>query len=254
MGLVVWTSVASALLVSMLGCAPNYYDTYKAKEPYYFGSGPSQTASLHEVLAILYAPPVADYSLIVAKLAVLRLEEGGPVELSREEIDATLASGASGDYGVIATLSCQSEYNIKRYAGEKVAWYLLRQGKLTAYDHFDFVDFCAVANEFRAARADTMALEAQVLSYRDENFPKSMEHAGQFYRRGLGYLNAERPDDALRMLQAGDAAVDVGRRGEQHVDKEASTQIRVSKGRDVEKNRAALVKRLRAAGVDVPER
>lgn len=239
----------SALLLAglFMACAPTYYDSYRAEQPDWVGDVPRKGATLHETLAGLYAPPVADYSRFISKLDVVRLEDGGSIVLASEEIHAAIAEDTPGDYGVVAIVRCQSKYNLKRYMTEKVAWYLLLQGKLVAYDHYDFVDLCTVFNEFVPARADALALEELVISHRDANFPKSMEHTGQFYSKGLAYLAAKRTEDARRMLMAGDAALDVGSRGERHQDYESSTQIRTSQASDVQRIRERLVVKLQQA-------
>lgn len=235
---------ALALVTFTLGCAPTYYDTYKTKNPDWYGDVPRKGASLHETLAGLYAPPVADYSRFVLKLDVLRLQDGAAAVLGDEEIEAAIATDEPGDYGVVAALRCQSEYNLQRYMGEKVAWYLLPAGRLDAYDHFDFVDLCTVANEFRPAPQRAAALEGVVVAHRDAHFPKSMEHVAEYYRKGLAYLEVERTEDAVRMLRRGDAAHDVGSRGERHQDYEASTRVRTLGAADVERLREVLVQKL----------
>ena len=233
-------------LAVALGCAANPYDTYKAKNPDWYGEAPTVGASLHETLAGLYAPPVAAYTRIVSKLEVLRFEGGSPVLLSQAQLDQALAADEPGDYGVIATLFCQSEVDLKRYAGEKVAWYLLVGNRLVAYDHFDFVDRCTVSSSFRPADAGQAPLERAVIARRDAEFPNSMEHTGELYMKGIAYLGAKRPDDAEAMLKAGDASFDVGARGEQHIDyKNAPQTLRPTKSRQIDDLREKLVQGLK---------
>jgi hypothetical protein len=246
-------------LLFALGCAANPYDSYKAKNPDWYGEAPTAGASLHETLAGLYAPPVAAYSRTVQKLDVLRLEAGVARKLGDAELDEALATDAPGDYGVVATVSCLSEVDMQRYYGEKVAWYLLQGNRLVAWDHFEYVDRCTGHNDFRPARGDDLAQERIVLAHRDASFPRSMEHTGELYLKGLAYLGAKRPEDAEAMLRAGDASVDVGQRGERHVDYEnAPAGIRQMKSREIDDLRERLVRGLerretaRAAEAEAP--
>ena len=86
-----------------------------------------------------------------------------------------------------------------------------------------------------------------------------MEHTGELYLKGLAYLGAKRPEDAEAMLRAGDASVDVGQRGERHVDYEnAPAGIRQMKSREIDDLRERLVRGLerrettRAAEAEAP--
>ena len=235
-------------LALALGCAANPYDTYKAKNPDWYGEAPTAGASLHETLAGLYAPPVAGYSRFVSKLDVLRFDGGRAVVLTQAQLDEALATDAAGDYGIVATLGCLSEVDLQRYHGEKVAWYLLPGNRLAAYDHFDFVDRCAVSNAFRPEDAERAPLERAVVAHRDAKFPRSMEHAGEIYVKGIAYLGAKRPEDARAMLEAGDRAFDVGSRGERHDDFEnAPPTLREAKSKDVDLARQRLVEGLARA-------
>lgn len=238
--------VSLACLVFALGCAANPYDTYKAKNPDWYGEAPTAGAPLHETLAGLYAPPVASYSRTLQKVDVLRLADGNATLLGKEELDEVLAADAPGDYGVVATVRCLSEVDMKRYYGEKVAWYLLEGNRLVAWHHFDFVDRCTGNVSFQPAGGERLALERLVVAHRDANFPRSMEHTGEFYLMGLAYLGAKRPEDAAAMLRAGDASVDVGERGERHVDYEnAPAGIRQMKSKEIDELRERLVQGLK---------
>ncbi len=236
-----------ALLVLALfasGCASTYYHTYQEANPGWFPTVPSPGASLHEVLAFLYAPPQADYSRLISKLDVIRLGEGGEQKLDEPQIQAALA-GSTGDLVVIANQACRSEVDLKRYAGEKVGWFLLRDGKLLSYDTFEFGHRCVVANDFRPADASAAATEARIAAYAERHFPTSMAHVGEFYRKGLAYLRVERIADAERMLAAGDGAHDVGSRGERRIHFEGpSRSSQVTDAAGVERFRMQLVKAL----------
>jgi hypothetical protein len=214
-----------ALLVFAAGCAGNYYDSWKAKNPDGMITTPSNGTSLHETLAGVYAPPVADYSRFVGKIDVLRFENGEAVAMTEAEIDVAIAGEAKGDYAVVALVRCLSEVDMQRYGGEKVAWYVLDDGGLVAWNHYDFGDNCMGAIDFRPARAaepELVAYERAATAYADANYPTGMGHVGEYYMKGLVYVGAGRLDDAKAMLKAGDETVDVAQRGERHEDLEGS--------------------------------
>jgi hypothetical protein len=217
--------VPLALLAFAAGCAGNYYDSWRAQNPDGVITTPSAGVSLHETLASVYAPPVGDYSRFVGKMEVLRLDGSQAAAMTEEEIDVAVAGDAKGDYAVIALVRCLSEVDMQRYGGEKVAWYVLDDGGLVAWNHYDFSDNCIGTVQFRPASAkdaELVAYERATVAYADANYPQGMGHVGEYYMKGLVYVGAGRLDDAKAMLKAGDETVDVAQRGERHEDLEGS--------------------------------
>jgi hypothetical protein len=236
------------LAFAALACAANPYDSYKAKNPEWYGEFPTEGASLHETLAGIYSPPRGDWRRLIHRLAVLEVGEGGARELSKAELDAVLAEDRAGDYAVVVALGCQSEYAPQMFVGEKVAWFLFDQNRLVAYDSTDFAERCVVVNEFKPASKQLAERERAVVAFRDASFPKSMEHVIEFYRKGFEYLRVGRAADARAMLERGDAAFDVGQRGEHHVEFEGpSRSVRTADKEDTEKARDLLVRGLAKA-------
>jgi hypothetical protein len=238
-----------------LACAQTPYDTYRAKNPAWYGEFPTVGASLHETLAGIYMPPRGDWQRLIQKVAVLRFDATGPRELSQDELDAALARDEVADYGLVVTLRCRSEYNLIRYEGEQVAWFLFHANRLAAYDSCDFAERCVVFSEFKASPAERAEQERALVAFRDAHFPHSMEHVGEFYAKGLRYLEVGRVADARAMLERGDEAFDVAERGERHVDFEGpGRKVPVAKSADVDKARDALVRALaRAQGGGAPD-
>jgi hypothetical protein len=234
------------LLGSAVGCAGNYYDSWKAKNPDGMITVPSIGSSLHETLASVYAPPVADYSRFVGKIDVLRFEGGSAVAMTPNEIDLAIADGAKGDYAVVALVRCLSEVDMQRYGGEKVAWYVLEDGGLVSWNHYDFNDNCTGSVDFRPAKAaetERVAHERAAAAYEEANYPAGMGHVGEYYLRGLRYLGADRIDEAKAMLAKGDATVDVAQRGERHEDYEhTAAKPRVVKSAEIDAMRDRLAK------------
>jgi hypothetical protein len=236
------------LALAALACAANPYDTYKAKNPEWYGEFPTEGASLHETLAGIYSPPRGDWRRLIHRLAVLEVGAGGARELSAEELDAALAEDRVADYGVVAALGCQSEYATQMFLGEKVAWFLFDQNRLVAYDSIDFAERCVVVNEFKPATKALAERERAVVAFRDASFPKSMEHVIEFYRKGFEYLRVGRVADARAMLERGDAGFDVAQRGEHHVEFEGpSRSVRIADEGDTAKARDLLVRGLAKA-------
>ena len=252
------TLLALVLALSAVACGGNHYDTYKAKNPDAFLGTPMAGASLHEVLASVYAPPIVATTLFVSKLDVLDVSDGSARLLTEAEVDAAIASDASGDYGVVVLVRCLSEVDMQRYGGEKVAWYLLQDGKLVAWDQAEFLDRCLFRNEFFPAKGELVATEKRITAHRDAAFPTSMAHTGVFYQKGLFYLGADRLEEAEAMLKAGDEFLDVGAQGEQHVDMEnAPQQVRKTSRSLNAQARQALVdgiarKKAKAAAATTP--
>jgi hypothetical protein len=244
---------AAAVLLLTLGCASNHYDTYKARNPDWYGEGPTVGASLHETLAVLHAPAVGGNRRLVSKLDVLRFDAGAAVVLSETQLEAALADAAPSDYGVMATLTCRSKVDLEIFTNQKVAWYLLVGGKLEAWDHYDFTDRCVSFDDLRPARGDApreLELERLLVAHRDAHFPRSMEHVAELYQKGIRYLAVGRTQDAAAMLEAGDRGFDVGARGARHVDFEnAPPQLRLAQSPEIEALRQQLVQGLARAGV-----
>lgn len=240
------SSIVLAMLL-VLGCAANYYDTYTAKNPDWYGEAPTVGAPLHEALASLYAPPVADYRRFVSKLDVLRLADGQATKLSGVEIDAAIESGAADTFAVVATLGCRSEVDLQVFMGEKVGWMLLPGGELASWDLHEYVEGCAVHNAFRPGDPSLALLEAQVAAYRDAHFPRSMQHAHEYCQKGLAYVAVGRIADAEAMLAAGDRTFDVGARGEQNVQYEGPREISIVDSSDIARLRRQLATQLAEA-------
>jgi hypothetical protein len=97
---------------------------------------------------------------------------------------------------------------MQMYWGQKVDWMLLEEGRLSAWDVHVFGSRCVVANEFRPASGRGIGLEEQIVSFRDESFPRSMGHAIEYYGKGLAYLKQGRLEPARQMLAKGDETFD----------------------------------------------
>ena len=74
-----------------------------------------------------------------------------------------------------------------------------------------------------------------------------MQHAYEYYQKGLAYLAVGRLADAEAMLAAGDRTFDVGARGEQNVQYEGPREVSTADRSDIARLRRQLVTQLAAA-------
>lgn len=201
-----WLVLVGALAV---GCASNYNASYRAKNPNWFSTFPDEGAGLHETLAGLYDRGNFEYRLSVSKLLVVRISDSRAVELTQEEITAALDRPPGGEtYGIVATVDCRSEIDMRMYGGQKTAWLLLEEGELSAWDVFLFSFRCTVGNEFRPVPLERAAAEDALRAFRDANFPPSIGHPGQKYAKGVTYIELGRLEAAEAMLAEGDRTFD----------------------------------------------
>lgn len=239
------TILAILALALGMGCANGYYSSYRELHPDWRGAFPAEGASLHETLAGLHGPRTGGRNRIVAKLDVLALRDGAFEKLTRSEVGAALAN-PNGTYAVVATEFCHSEVGEDVLIGEKVSWFLLPEGRLSAYDAHHFTDdLCTVSNDFSPA-ASHVDLERRLIAYRDAHFPTSMIHLGEVYRKGLLYAERDRLDDARAMLDLGDSSYDVADRGTHHVEGWQPTQMN-------DGTSSAEIERLRQSLIEVLE-
>lgn len=232
---------------ALAGCAgSNYYATYEAKDPSWVSSFPNEGAGLHETLAGLYAPDAFDYRRLVSKVSVLRVTDDRAVELSAEQIQAALDEPpGSTHYGVVAVIGCRSQIDTRMWHGEKVSWMLLENGRLSAWDVHVFSHRCVVGNLFVPASTQRGALEAQVTGFRDQNFPRSMGHPSEYYRKGVQYSLAGRIESAEAMLALGDKTFDVSADSGVRFER-PSEQVRVAGDREIATARSQLVYAIQA--------
>lgn len=207
--------VAAALATALcsFACANTHHATWTAQNPDWIDTFPDKGSSLHETLAGMTAPRRFDDKLLVSKLEVLRLEDGGARILTDVEVEAAIAEDSIDDFGIVANIGCISELDTKVYRGEKVGWTLLLGGKLVAWDVPEFSHRCAVNNNFLPAGLEHAEHERLVTAHRDGHFPRSVEHVAEWYGKGVAYLGVGRVDDAEKALSRGDEIVDVGSRG-----------------------------------------
>lgn len=205
------TVIISVIGVFLLGgCASSYYADYQARHPEWIPAFPDSEANLEQTVASLYAPPPIGTQTMLRKLEILRtdLTPWQPISLA-ELRSGQFESSPDHDYAVIADIICRSRVAFESFQGEKIATYLLPRNRLTALDHFDFVEGCTVSNAFVPARGELITVERAVGEHVQRNYPASMFHASEAYRRGVALARSGRVDDARAMLALADEKMDV---------------------------------------------
>lgn len=228
-------------LLAILGCRSTWYDEYRAQHPGFDPTLPRTGASLLEVLAALHAPnPEETIDVSLSRLAIFHVLEGGrwreiPFEALR---DGRVAPAEDEDYAVLFAATCVFAPGLSERVTTRRGYFLLEQGRVSAYDHYAFRDRCAVDNEFLAARGAQIPVEREAFARLGES--GATFSLVQAYRRGLAYLEAGRLAEARAMLLIGERSY------------RASVQrMRAAGGSealaDAERMRAAL---MRALGVE----
>jgi hypothetical protein len=165
------------------------------------------------------APALGDpLGLLLAKLAHA---EGAPAEIEVRELrmidvaqepwrslDADAARDHAGPLGVIAGRRCAWRDGWSRSETLRGSWYLLRDGRLAAFDHRGFAGACAERPAFRPAAPAEVALERSLSRYLSQRYPPGEIPGEQRLARGLALLESGRTDEAVYELHALDRRID----------------------------------------------
>jgi hypothetical protein len=197
------------LALTALGCAGNYFRTYQKAHPDWVFVFPDTEANLEQTVASLYAPTPVGAQLSIRRLDLLRVdtEPWQPIPFAELQ-SGTYESTDEADYAVVADFTCIGQVDLQRYHGQKIGYYLLRRNRLRAFDHYEFVEGCTVANSFVPAPPEGAPLERALQDYVAREFPRSMVHVGELYQKGIVYARLDRVEDAKRMLNAGRSSFD----------------------------------------------
>ena len=206
--------VSIALLIALAtACAGSYYDQYRQANPDWLPVFPDPGASLEETLASLYAPNPTRANVVLRKLQIFRTDVDPWQEIAFDSIrKGTYKPSDAADYAVIANFYSIARIELTRLHGEKVGWYLLPDNQLASYDHYVFMD-AYVSNDFRASTANEIDTEKRLVALIAQNYPASMVHVTETYRKGMEYVRTGRLGDAEVAIAAASRAVDV-RRGD----------------------------------------
>jgi hypothetical protein len=185
-----------------LGCQQSYYAQYRERHPEWDGSFPREGASLEEVLAGLHAPDAEEGTRIALDaLEIWRVTDDGATRIEFEALRRGEAlPDPSSDLLVIALRTCRAERGLETLSTPRVGYYLLPEGRLSAWDHYEFGRVCAVRSQFRAARGPALRLELAAVARIASHYGRVPLDLSQLYRRGLAYLEAGRVRDAEAAL------------------------------------------------------
>jgi len=186
---------------------------FLADNPGWTPRPPTADMGAAEVLALLHVPPPGEFSVELNDVVVSRIEDDVWHEASEREV-AKSAPGEADYTVIVGERSCgdwqwmTDEDYVGHQAEVRTSWYLLSGGSLVAWDHWTWGARCGPENSFRPARTEDRYTEKTLLRFVAQRFPNPVTPPEIRFDRGLAYLEAERIDDARRMLKAGDRAID----------------------------------------------
>jgi len=192
-----------------LACgSPGVHEAYRAAHPGWEASLPRAPGGIPEIVAALHAPSeVEGVRVENVRLEILTL--GAPpwravgVEALR---DGRFQPAPAGDHAVVAVRRCRFDEGLRVREEERIAYYLLRAGRLVAYDHYAFGARCAVRDQFFAARGEAAALETALSAWIREHVGRRRLDLPQTYRRGLAYVEAGRLEEARALARIAERA------------------------------------------------
>jgi hypothetical protein len=164
-------------------------------------------------------PAVGDsLDLLLVKLAHaegepadVELRELRPVDVGREpwrSLDLAAARENPALLAVIAARSCAFREGLARRETLRGSWYLLREGRLAAFDHAGFGPACTARPAFEPAAPDDAPTERSLQRWVSQRFPLAGIPAEERLARGLRLLERGRREEAARELFALDQRLD----------------------------------------------
>jgi hypothetical protein len=196
-------------LLALLGCHSTYYDAYRSAHPDWIAPEvPFEDMDLEQVVAFAYAPDGVEG--IAVEVTGLEIHDSTTSPWRRLEL-AALRNGeeASRDdttYAVIVEKLCTTEGGLESRSRKRVAYYLLPDNRLGAWDHYAFRSGCAVSNRFQAARGEVIPIEEAVVDHVVATYGKTPVTLDQLYRRGLAFVAAGRLVEARAALEVAEPA------------------------------------------------
>jgi hypothetical protein len=169
--------VAVALMSGTTACASyDDYREYSAKHPGWEPGFPRDVVALDELLAIVHAPPAArSTTSIVTRVVVLGLGTEPWEEIPLAEVRAGAFAPDPGRMYVVAartqclwtTVYTGQDEDVRRASGALV-WYLMRDDRLLAYDHAEFLERCATKDLVKGSVQDVPGFQEAIREHLDE--------------------------------------------------------------------------------------
>ena len=140
-----------ALAVVLPSCAgPDYYQLYLSEHPTWQPRFPPESISIDELLAVVHAPATARNTVIVVTHARVLGLGTDPWEVTEpsEVRSGSFHPDPRRLYIVAARRECYwssmhgSRSGYDRKGWNTFVWYVVRDGRLLAYDHTEFPEHC----------------------------------------------------------------------------------------------------------------
>lgn len=166
-------------------------------------SQPAPGSELDGILTGLFeAPPGGGHRLEVVELRLLAMSEP-PWSTLEPGSDAV----RHGSVGLTTHRICRLREGLTFHEVERASWMIFQDGKLVAWDHGTFSTGCEAGRSYRPARAESLDLERGLLRYSAQRYPAAHPTLEERLRGGLALLEADRLEDAKRVLKYADANV-----------------------------------------------
>lgn len=147
----------------------------------------------------------------IHKITIWRTGSEPWSEIRRKAVaDGKFTPTDGDDYAVAVVLGCHQQSAAGRWLHQKLSWFLLEGNRLVAYDHYRFQNQCTVFNRYRPAVGAAVATETALLERLRRSHPPNMVNRGELYGKGLALVQVCRIDEARRLLEEADRAVDTG--------------------------------------------
>ena len=166
-------------------------------------SQPAPGSELDGILTGLFEAPQGDgHKLEVVELRLLAMSDPPW---------STLEPGSDvarrGSVGLTTHRICRLREGLTFHRVERASWMIFQDGKLVAWDHGTFKPGCEAGRSYRPARTESLDLERGLLRYSAQRYPAARPTLEQRLRGGLALLEADRLEDAKRVLKHADANV-----------------------------------------------
>lgn len=171
---------------------------------------PEPGASLAEVIALAEAREGGGFSVESDLERVARVHDGIWEDVpARSARRPDFAAEPGAEYVVVVRRSCRDWEGRERWSDERASWFLLRDGRLSAYDHWRFGPRCSLLGAFRPVPADSpaRATERDLRRWLDQRHPPGRLPIELRFRRGIAYASAGRLAEARAALRFGDGAL-----------------------------------------------
>jgi hypothetical protein len=119
-----------------------------------------------------------------------------------QPLEIDVAAFSPGEVGVIAGRRCSWREGLDSEQVDRGSWFLLRDGRLSAFDHPGFGAYCARDAAFEPAAADQVEIERSLRRYLSQRWPPGEIPGEERLARGLRLLEVDRPEDARYELIA----------------------------------------------------